>query len=94
MSDTNGLFWDECYWINTILSEHKKIRWHKPIAIRRAVVVAATYTRIIYNTLQIANQLDPSLNAALEGLDEFHKRAQSAENEAATPTEDVTAVLD
>lgn len=55
---------------------------------------AVSYTRIIHETLRIANQLDPSLDTALEELDEFHKRAQSEENEAAPPTEDVTAALE
>lgn len=42
---------------------------------------AMTLTKLVHDTLRNANQIDPSLDAALRELDEFYKRAQAEEEE-------------
>lgn len=46
-----------------------------------AGIDAMTYTKVIHDALRTANRLDPSLDSALQELDEFNKRAQAEEEE-------------
>ncbi|MFN7116582.1 MAG: hypothetical protein ACK4TA_07250 [Saprospiraceae bacterium] len=45
---------------------------------------AMTCTKVVHDSLRIANLLDPSLDGALQELDEFNKRAQAEDSEEDT----------
>lgn len=67
--------------LNRLLSHLEEIHEMIDDTLMAAGIDAMTCTKVVHDSLRTANIMDPSLDSALQELDEFNRRAQAEDTE-------------